>query len=201
VADNRPESLAWAQRRGFRVSHHKFASSLVLAVFDERPFTGAIERVAASGIRFTSMAELPDTDENRRKLFDLNRETGRDIPNGDTTFPSFEDFCQHVFESDWYTPAGQILALDGDEWVGLSSIRYIPANNSMYHNMTGVRRAHRGRGIAIALKLLTLRYAKSIGADFVRTHNDSDNAPMLAINRKLGYRPEPGVYGLKKGLR
>jgi hypothetical protein len=26
----------------------------------------------------------------------------------------------------------------------------------------------------------------------MRTNNDSENAPMLAVNRKLGYRPEPG---------
>jgi hypothetical protein len=31
---------------------------------------------------------------------------------------------------------------------------------------------------------------------FVRTDNDSKNAPMLAVNRKLGYKPEPGYYRL-----
>jgi hypothetical protein len=28
------------------------------------------------------------------------------------------------------------------------------------------------------------------------TDNDSQNAPMLAINRKLGYQPEPGICRL-----
>jgi hypothetical protein len=30
-----------------------------------------------------------------------------------------------------------------------------------------------------------------IGARYPRTNNDSQNAPMLVVNRKLGYRPEP----------
>jgi hypothetical protein len=46
------------------------------------------------------------------------------------------------------------------------------------------------------LKLQTILLAKKEGLRFIRTHNDSNNAPMLAINRKLGYKPEPGYYKL-----
>ena len=31
---------------------------------------------------------------------------------------------------------------------------------------------------------------------YIRTNNDSNNAPMLAVNRKLGYKSEPGLYRL-----
>ena len=71
----------------------------------------------------------------------------------------------------------------------------------MYNMFTGVQRAYRGRGIALALKLLTIRCARSFSARYVRTHNDSENGPMLAINRKLGYQPEPGLYRVVRDLR
>jgi hypothetical protein len=49
-----------------------------------------------------------------------------------------------------------------------------------------------------ALKLLAIRCARRCarryGAVYIRTHNDSENAPILAINRKLGYQPRPGLY-------
>lgn len=45
-----------------------------------------------------------------------------------------------------------------------------------------------------ALKLLAIRCARRYGAVYIRTHNDSENAPILAINRKLGYQPQPGLY-------
>lgn len=64
----------------------------------------------------------------------------------------------------------------------------------MYNMITGVDRAHRGRGVALALKLLSIEYARRCGADYIRTHNDAENAPILAINRKLGYQPQPGLY-------
>ncbi|HKV82923.1 MAG TPA: hypothetical protein VJN88_00100, partial [Ktedonobacterales bacterium] len=52
----------------------------------------------------------------------------------------------------------------------------------------------RGRGIATALKVLAIRAARARDAAMIRTNNDSQNAPMLAINRALGYQPEPGYY-------
>jgi len=54
--------------------------------------------------------------------------------------------------------------------------------------------AWRGRGIALALKLLAIACARRYGVTYISTNNDSENAPMLAINRTLGYQPEPGYY-------
>jgi len=99
-------------------------------------------------------------------------------------------------ESKWFNADGQFLAADGDQFVGLSAIRYEPDNNSFYNMMTGVMPAYRGRKIALALKLMTIAYAKQQNGSSIHTDNDSQNAPMLAINRKLGYVPEPSVYRL-----
>ena len=65
---------------------------------------------------------------------------------------------------------------------------------------TGVDRAYRGRGLALATKLVALRRAREWGAAYARTNNDSQNAPILAVNRKLGYTPHPGYYKLLKPL-
>jgi GNAT superfamily N-acetyltransferase len=62
--------------------------------------------------------------------------------------------------------------------------------------MTGVLREYRGRDIALALKLRAIQVARAREMRTMWTNNDSENAPMLAINRKLGYQPEPGVIRL-----
>lgn len=59
---------------------------------------------------------------------------------------------------------------------------------------TGVDPAWHGKGIALALKVLAIDCARRYGADYISTNNDSENAPMLAINRTLGYQPQPGFY-------
>ena len=54
---------------------------------------------------------------------------------------------------------------------------------------TGARAAYRGRGHALAAKLASIEWAASNGVTKMVTYNDATNAPMLAINRRLGYRP------------
>jgi RimJ/RimL family protein N-acetyltransferase len=58
-----------------------------------------------------------------------------------------------------------------------------------YNEMTGTLRDYRGRGLAFAAKLETVRWAAGKGLARILTGNDTRNAPMLAINDRLGYRP------------
>jgi GNAT superfamily N-acetyltransferase len=200
VRDDDPASLQFAERRGFRIEGHTFESTLDLTTFDTHRFEGTIESAKAAGIRFFTMADLGDTEEAKHKLYDLNRRTALDNPSADGTFPPFEEFQQFVFGASWYRADGQILAADGERWIGIAAVAYYPERNSAYNAFTGVERDYRGRGLARALKLLAIQFAQRYGADYIRTNNDSQNAPMLAINSKLGYRPEPGSYRLANDL-
>jgi RimJ/RimL family protein N-acetyltransferase len=200
VRDDQPGYLRFAQNRGFALRRHMFESTIDLAAFDENQFAGLVEAVEASGIRFFSLADVGDTEEARRKLFAVNVKASADTPGSDGGFPSFEEFNELFNTSSWFRPAGQIIAADGDKYIGLAAVAYFAETNSMGNNITGVLPGYRGRKIAQALKLLTIRYAKACGAASIRTSNDSENAPMLAINRKLGYKPLPGNYLLHKQL-
>ena len=200
VRDDQPESLAFAERRNFHLERHIFESVIDLATFDEVRFTGVVEDVEASGIRFFTLADVGNTREALHKLWEVNYRAVLDDPASTGSFSSFDDFSQVVGQASWFDPAGQIMAADGETIVGLCAVGYFPETRSARNMITGVERAYRGRHIALALKLLGIRYAKARGARTIRTHNDSQNAPMLAINRKLGYRPEPGVYRLIRQL-
>lgn len=198
VFDDDEIGLGFARRRGFTIRRHVFQSEIDLHTFDPQPFAGHVAQVEASGIRFFSLAEAGDTQEARRKLHAVNRRTSLDDPASTGSFSDFETFNNRLNNASWFLPQGQILAADGDDYIGLSAVGYFAADNSMYNLMTGVDRAYRGRGIALALKLKAIAFARAYGADTIRTSNDSENEPMLAINRKLGYKPLPGEYRLIK---
>lgn len=200
VRDDMPEWFKFAQARGFEIDRHIFESTLDLKTFDESKFAGVIQAVQAQGIRFSSLAEVGDTEANRRKLYDVNKYAALDIPGFEGEFPRFEDFSKYVFQASWFRADGQILAVDGERFVGLGAVGYFPTTNSADNMHTGVLKEYRGRKIALAIKLLTIRYARALGATFIRTNNDSKNAPILAINRKLGYKPAPGWYKCVKAL-
>jgi ribosomal protein S18 acetylase RimI-like enzyme len=200
VRDNAPHSLRFAEAYGFQIVHHFFESLIDLRTFDPAPYARLVEAVTATGVRFTSLAAEGDTETARRKLHQLNYETYLEDPGSTGEFPDFDAF-NHMFNTvEWFRAAGQLLAVDGEHYVGLAAVGYFAHTNSMYNMMTGVDPAYRGRKIAQALKLLTIQYAQECGASYIRTHNNSNNQPMLAINRKLGYQPRQGVYRLEKEL-
>ena len=197
VRDDCAISLAFAGRREFEKDRHLFQSSLDLETFDESPYLGTLAGVAEAGIRVHSLADFGDTPDARKKLYEVNAITDRDVPGWIGPGLSFEEFNEWVYEAGWYRPEGQLLAADGDRWIGISAIRLYPESQQAFNVHTGVIREYRRRHIALALKLAAVRYARNQGARSLSTHNDSTNGPMLALNRKLGYVPEPGLYTLR----
>ncbi len=197
VRDTDEDGLRFARQRGFDIDRHIFESTLNLTTFDEGRFGGVIEAAERAGIRFFTLADVGNTPEAQQRHYHLNARVSMDVPGSDESFERFmpfEVFHETVHEASWYRPDGQMIAAAGEEWIGLAAVGYFEHTQSMYNMITGVDRAYRGRGIAQALKLLSIRCARSYGARYIRTNNDSRNAPMLAINRKLGYQPQPGYY-------
>lgn len=202
--DQFPESLAFAQYHGFRIERHIFESTLPLAGFDERPFVGALDSARAAGVRFFTLADVGDTVDARRKAHALEQSLAGDVPGGsEAATRPFEAYVREVCDAPTYRADCQFIAASGGEdapWVGLASLELLAGNNAMYNGLTGVLPAYRGHSIAQALKLLAVRAARRYGVAYIRTNNDSLNAPMLAINRKFGYQPEPGYHRMRADL-
>lgn len=196
MQDRDATSLRFAQRHGFSVSRHLFASTLAVDAFDEAPFQNVFER--AAGIQFRTVADFGDTREARERLWAINRTVSLGIPGREQTFATVDDYIRRYCEVDSYRPDAHLIAVDGDRWVGLCALQ--PKGDILVNRITGVDPEYRGRSIATALKLLAIRYARGHGFGTLHTYNDAENAPMLAINRKLGYKPEPGTYLLQRDL-
>src|SRR5205823_14174037 len=108
IRDDEPDSLRFAEERGFRMAHHAFESILELERFDPTPFAGHVERLQAQGLRFFSFAETDRSLEARRRLYELNIETARDEPAQDPDWEwPFEQFTRDVFEASWFRPEVQ----------------------------------------------------------------------------------------------
>jgi DNA-binding transcriptional MerR regulator/GNAT superfamily N-acetyltransferase len=195
VNDHDAQSLVFAQRRGFAIDEHIVHYALDLAAFDEAPFLDDLRALEAQGIQFTSLAAFEDTPETRRKLYNLNISYVMDHANmaPPWTFAGFEEF---VIGAPWFKPEGQLLAVDGDQWVGMAPVSVLPDEQTAHNLYTGVLPAYRGRKIATSLKVLGARYARQNGAQKLIAGNNLRNIPILAINRKMGYKPQPGKYTL-----
>lgn len=200
--EDNADGVRFARQRGFAVNRHIFESVIDLAAFDEIRFAGLVEAVQASGIRFLSLADVDMDPSYFRQLYQVNYRAVQDDPASTGNWVSFEEFERTLRGASWFDPQGQIMALDAttDAVIGLAAVGYFANTRRAVNMVTGVERAYRGRKIALALKLLAIRYANEKGASCIVTDNDSQNAPMLAINRKLGYVPRPGIFRLLKHL-
>ena len=92
------------------------------------------------------------------------------------------------------------LVLDGDRPVAFAWITSEREGAGGMHELTGTLPEYRGRGLARAAKVATIRWAAESGLRFLVTSNDDQNAPMLALNERLGYEPRTTIVELKKTL-
>lgn len=199
-ADER--SIAYAERRGYVKERLTFESVLDLRSFEvDEQLNASIKEAERTGIRFVTLSEEPG-EENERKLHELYKVTHADIPGYSGDFPWFEEWKKWNIELPGIRPEWIHIAKDGDRYVGVVSLQYNEQTQAMYNEYTGVLPEYRGRRIALSLKLLGVQSALANGAPYLKTHNDSMNAPMLYINRDLiGFRAEPGIYKMVRDLK
>ncbi len=198
VRDNNNPSRMWLEKRGFEFDFYRFESELNLQEFEASRFSHAVAQAESQGIRFATRADFL-SDAGLRALHALDNQLFLDTPDAPGRIPlSFERFQKLVAENPQVTPESVILALHNNTFVGMAIM--LREGDSFYTGMTGVTREYRGKGIALALKVLGIQYAIQTGAVKMTTHNHSRNAPMIAVNQKLGYQQRSGLWVLKRQL-
>jgi GNAT superfamily N-acetyltransferase len=180
VAGNDPESLAFAQRRGF--SEERRETGLVLSLVDISP--PPVQPPA--GIEIVTWAQRPEL---ARGMHEVDLEAHRDIPGfEDAAVEPFEDWMAHNMQRPTDSPEATFIALADEEVVGYAKLS-LTAPTAAGHSMTAVKRAWRGRGIAGALKATTISWALANGYTELHTSNEERNAPIKRLNARLGYKP------------
>lgn len=191
--EDKPSALAFLQKEGFTQVMRYPLSRLDLTDFDPGRYATTLQQVADSGITITTIAQLTKSDPDyRMKAYEMDREISPDVPHfGTPTVPTFEQYQKYTFDNPSCLPDGWFVALDGQEYVGLSNLwRNFHDDKQWDTGFTGVKRSHRRRGIATALKVNALAYAKSQGITATITDNEENN-PMFLLNMQLGFVPQP----------
>jgi mycothiol synthase len=155
-----------------------------------------------AGIRLVTLAERPDL---LPGVHATAVETFPDIPWTDEPISAldFDAYVARDVDRTGIPKDAFFIAVDGasGEVAGYASLIYAAGSTTVaYHDMTAVRRAYRGRGIAGALKRATIAWAVAHRLEALETGNDEHNAPMRAVNLALGYRPMPDWIGLQGPL-
>ena len=202
IRGDEPDALAFAIALGYAEYHRRYNSYLEVPTFDEAPFEEPAAVAERAGVQLATLGETwaTATDEEAflRRLYDANREYMKDVPFPDPFVPPpFEVVRKMMFESPTLDRAATILGLRAGRMVALT-MTDVNDLGVGYTFMTGVARAERGKGLALALKLRAIAALKARGVRWFGTTNDEANAPMRGINRRLGYLTEPAQVQVRK---
>jgi GNAT superfamily N-acetyltransferase len=193
VADNDPDSLAFAERRGFVEERREKGVALDLTAIEPPPVE------PPPGVEIVTWAERPEL---ARGMFEVSVEASPDVPGyEDEEHQPFEAWLEHDMQGPGDRPEATFVAVAGDEVAGYAKFSLSSTSTtSAHHDLTAVKRAWRGRGVGRALKAAQIGWAKANGYEQLRTQNDERNEPIRRLNAEFGYAPAIGRIYLRGPL-
>jgi GNAT superfamily N-acetyltransferase len=179
-SDGDDDTRAFAAARGYRLEGTH--STLAL---DPRSLPPPPEPPA--GVELVPMSRFADDPE---PVYVADSLSAQDEPGpSDFSGMTFEIWRRHIWGHPDQDRELSLAALVGGSVVGTTFLYSDRASGRAANAGTGVIREHRGRGLGLLMKQHSLARAAAAGITRVTTQNDETNAPMLAINARLGYEP------------
>ncbi|MEV7330884.1 GNAT family N-acetyltransferase [Micromonospora sp. NPDC093244] len=171
-----PEALPFARQHGYEPSRELRYSALDLAPAPELSDS-------PPGVRLHPIADV-----DPHLLYAAEVAAARDEP-GDVPVDtiSYDIWQYEVWNNLGLDKASSVAAVVDGEVAAFSLVKR--DGDRMWSDFTGSVAAYRGRGLARLAKTAALSRAAADGVRVAYTSNDEANAPMLAINARLGYRP------------
>jgi GNAT superfamily N-acetyltransferase len=185
-AEDRPDAIDFLAHRGFTELERSKTVRLDLA---GRP---APTVAPPPGIELTTLAARPELVEG---VHAVAIETFPDVPGDEPmTVGDLAEFRARDVDRPSVPNDAFFVAVDSETGrvVGYACLLMQAGSTTVaYHDMTAVLRAYRGRGIAREMKNATIAWSIEHGLTALETGNDVANAPMRAVNARLGYEPLP----------
>ena len=193
VAEDDEGSLAWAARHGYHEVGRN--SRLVLDLTSAE----IADPSPPDGIEIVTWADRPEVAQG---MWEVAREATLDIPGEeDDDIGTLDEWLARDMQGESDDPRAVFAALENGDVVGFAKLALAPESRERgFHDLTGVRRTHRGRGIASALKRTQIAWAKANGYTALQTSNEVRNEPIRRLNERYGYVLEPGVVIVRGGL-
>jgi GNAT superfamily N-acetyltransferase len=193
VSEEDEGSIAWAGARGYEEAGRNSRMVLDLTGIETPLVT------PPAGIEIVTWAERPELAEG---LWEVAREASPDIPGEEESdVGPLDEWLERDMRGAGDRPEAVFVALEDGEVLGYAKLAFSDeTSDRAYHDLTGVKREHRGRGIAAVLKAAQIAWAKEQGYSSLQTSNEVRNAPIRHLNAKHGYVLEPGVVILRRPI-
>lgn len=196
------DGVRFMERHGFVEVFRERPLHLNVMACDTEPFSGLEGKLRAQGIEIKSLRDLQGDPQRDRQVYDLYWEATGDVPSeAEIAQMDFEEWVEWTLKDPLVPHDGYFIAVHKDEYVGLSEFGKYRASDALQAGLVGVKRAYRRRGIALALQIKGIAYARANGHPLIKTSTSVTNRPMLRLYERLGFVPQPDWIQLEKVCR
>jgi GNAT superfamily N-acetyltransferase len=173
---------AFLERRGFEARQTRRYSRVDPREVDASGLPALRDDKASEGFAVVPLADCRPED-----VYAVDMATTPDVPTAvEFAAMPFEDWVTRFWRGPQLRRDGSFAVTHDGRPVSITLLR--SEGDRAMNDMNGTLREYRGRGLARLLKLHQLEWAARDGLVSVMTENDERNAPMLAVNTRLGYR-------------
>jgi GNAT superfamily N-acetyltransferase len=199
------ELVELLKSRGFEETSRVFDLRLDVAAVDVASLLPVLKGIEEQGITITTFAEERDRDPRCvEKLYELTTALSQDDPARGPLAPPAYNAREALMwmQMSYVLPDAYFIAKRGDEYVGVSDVSLFEAvPGALTQGFTGVKREYRRRGLATALKVHEILYARSHGYQVIQSFNKPEQTTIRALNEKLGFELMRKHLMLEKCLR
>jgi GNAT superfamily N-acetyltransferase len=158
-----------------------------------------MERIAAEGAEISTLAEYQ---RGAGVLADLHEMVGAAMAGAPDHFPALS---LEMFERWLHQPGaladGSAIASHAGRPIGMIALTCVDDHpERVLQSLTCVRPEHRRRGVATALKVCAIDFARRRGYQTIVAYNADGNKALLALNEQVGFRQTFGYVAVEKRL-
>lgn len=149
--------------------------------------------VAEAGPAPTGLDVVPLSEVSAESVWECHQSAVGDEPSGLTRPMPLDEYRRSEWEDPVHRPDLGRAVVEGGTVLAYTSV--LVAGDRAWSSMTGTRPERRGCGLAALVKQHSLNALAAAGVTTAWTGNDAANAPMLAINERLGYPRAASMWG------
>lgn len=186
-----PEGMVFLEGLGFRETWRETPVALDVASCGTGDLPGLLASLEAKGFRILSLAELEGDPDRDRKLYELYDAAKRQVPTEEGYIWERQDYSEwrsEQIEDPSTLLDAYLVVLHGEDYVGLKEVGMLRDSGAIQCGLMAVLPPFQRLGLARAMQLLTVEYARRRGCPTLKSCTASSNLPMLELYAKLGYR-------------
>jgi len=200
VVSDVPDGERFLLARGFTRVERELQSWVDPTLVDANQLERWKAEAEARGLRLATLREvLPHMEPALRHLF---LSADRDAPDHHTTAPlvAANTFRRVILQNPILDQDCSTVILHASVPVALCWLKGDRRLGRYGVEFTGTLPHWRGQGLATLAKLSALHQVARAGVRWVGTANAETNAPMLAVNRRLGHQPLADLMVYERGI-